>query len=286
MNTPTSSLTVALAVVTGIGLGLSGKARASDDPAAKVRLISDHSVVAPGQTCWLAVEFKIQEKWHIYWPGQNDSGYAPSVEWELPEGVMVGEIQWPAPKRYVLPGRILDHTLEGDVLLLAPLVIERAKPGDVLTISAHVEWLECEEGCVQQEKDVSMKLRVGEAPVSSADAPAIERARAEIPTSSENVVTTDWESARNITIGVVPPPGRTIARTAFYPHESGANVSDPLDTCEAPKAYLSVIPVDPDGGKPVMGVVEAWDSEGVSLGRWWLNNPQHVDQGSTARGKR
>jgi len=267
-------------------LAVSAQSGGTDEPAAKVRLIADHSTVTPSQTVWLAVEFKIDEKWHIYWPGQNDSGYAPNIEWSLPEGVLAGEMLWPAPKRYVLPGRILDHTLEDEVLLLTPIIIESAKPGDVVRISAHVEWLECEEGCVQRERDVTITLRVADAAVPSDDAAAIERGRAQIPKPSEGVVVTDWESAGNVTIGVVPPPGRTVARVAFYPHESGAKVSNPLDTCEAPRGFLAAIPVDPDPDKPVRGVVEAWDAEGVSLGRWWLDNPSHVDQGSTAKGKR
>src|SRR5262245_15955955 len=79
------------------------------DGHAKVSLVSEKRTVTRGSNFLLAVRFDLEPGWHIYWKGQNDTGYPPSVTLDLPEGFRTGEILWPVPKRLVSPGNILDH---------------------------------------------------------------------------------------------------------------------------------------------------------------------------------
>ncbi len=63
----------------------------------KAELVSDHQDVRPGQSLKLALHFIPDDHWHTYWQNPGDSGLATSIEWDLPDGVEAGAIQWPAP---------------------------------------------------------------------------------------------------------------------------------------------------------------------------------------------
>jgi hypothetical protein len=80
-------------------------------------IILEDDAIAPGGTTWIGVRFKIENGWHLYWNGRNDSGSPPSFAGELPAGYTLGEWLWPAPKRHIAPGDILDHIYEDSVLL-------------------------------------------------------------------------------------------------------------------------------------------------------------------------
>ncbi len=127
----------------------------------KVSLVGEAARVVPGQTILLGLRFDLEDKWHIYWDGRNDTGFAPTVEWTLPEGVTVGSMLWPAPHRYVSPGDILDHVYEGEPTILIPVTIDAGVlPGTTLEIAGEVEWLVCQDICLPGFGPVSIELNV------------------------------------------------------------------------------------------------------------------------------
>jgi thiol:disulfide interchange protein DsbD len=44
----------------------------------------------------LALRFRMEEGWHIYWRNPGDSGLPPDIKLTLPAGVTAGEPRWPA----------------------------------------------------------------------------------------------------------------------------------------------------------------------------------------------
>ena len=65
----------------------------------EVELVSETLNVVPGQTTWLAIRLNPIEQWHTYWKFGGDSGEATrAVDWQLPAGAEVGQIQWPIPE--------------------------------------------------------------------------------------------------------------------------------------------------------------------------------------------
>jgi hypothetical protein len=74
---------------------------------ASVELIADQTAITPGGVFLLGVTFDIEEGWHLYWDGKNDSGFPISVDLSLPEGFTREAIRWPAPVRKVSPGDII-----------------------------------------------------------------------------------------------------------------------------------------------------------------------------------
>lgn len=138
-------------------------------PFAKVSLQLDRARVAPGQEVLVGVRFTMQPGWHIYWNGRNDSGVAPEITWTLPKGVTAGAVRWPAPKRYVLPGDLLDHVYDGDMALVVPVRVDPAAAPGPLTISAAVDYLICKDACVPEKAVANATIDVsGDAPAAPA----------------------------------------------------------------------------------------------------------------------
>lgn len=135
-------------------------------PRVTVTLIADHEAVTPGQRLTLALRFKVEEGWHIYWRNPGASGLPPTVKWKLPPGFEVGTLQFAAPRRY--PTDVGDSLiLEGEPTLLAALTVpDDAVAGTEVEIAGEAHWLVCKESCVRERQGISLRL-----PVQAKDAP-------------------------------------------------------------------------------------------------------------------
>ena len=71
----------------------------------KAALIADVSSIQPGQRFRLGVLYRIEPGWHIYWKYSGDSGIPTKIEWQLPEGFTIHDLQWPLPLREKEIGR-------------------------------------------------------------------------------------------------------------------------------------------------------------------------------------
>lgn len=181
---------------------------------AQPEVILESDAIAPGGTTWIGVRFKIEEGWHLYWNGRNDSGSAPTFAVDLPAGYTLGEWHWPAPKRHVAPGDILDHIYEGSVLLMAPLkapptTSSNAKDGTKITIKIAADWLVCDSNlCVAESGNLETSLSVKSTASTSKDAAAFAAARETHPkpwpTASKDyttsITTTDSKATATIRV--------------------------------------------------------------------------------------
>lgn len=196
---------------------------------AKVRLVSAETALRPGVTNYLGLLFEIDDGWHIYWNGVNESGFAPTATWTLPRGVEVGPLVWPAPKRYVSPGDVLDHVYEGQTLLIVPIEVPvDARPGEMMTVRAEVDWLVCKEVCLPGYAEVRLSIPVGEVgtePPPSGWASAFEVAWARVPVEAG---LTGHSIEARIARGSVEvlAPGST--RVSYYPQSEAARAEDLL----------------------------------------------------------
>lgn len=149
----------------------------------KVRLVSEASAVAPGQTAWLGLDFALDPGWHIYWVNAGDSGEPPRVTWKAPTGYGIGPLEWPEPSRIADSPTIVDYGFTGHVLLMAPLAApSTAQPGGFLEIDADLDWLVCRDVCVPGKARLSLPMRVGpQAEVDAAQHAASRRPAAASP---------------------------------------------------------------------------------------------------------
>ena len=114
--------------------------------------------VAAGQPLWLGLQIAHQPGWHTYWKNPGDSGLPTELTWTLPEGVDVGEIAWPAPKKLRVE-QMANYGYEGTVLL--PVALQLApsfKAAEHLTVRLHASWLVCKLECIPEEGDFTLQL--------------------------------------------------------------------------------------------------------------------------------
>ena len=146
----------------------------------KATLVADVSSIQPGQKFRIGVLYHIEPGWHIYWKYPGDSGIPTKIEWQLPEGFKVQELQWPLPLREKEPGdlEVFDYTSE--VLLFADVEAPANLPAGPITIQAKSDWLVCQSLCVPGRAQLSLTLNNG-ANISSDSAQIFEKYASKVP---------------------------------------------------------------------------------------------------------
>ena len=131
-------------------------------PATKAKLLLSHDTAKPGTTITAGIELKMDKGWHTYWLNPGAAGIPTSVEWTLPKGITVGEIQWPVPEKFLSLGST-GYGYHDETVLLVPLTIAADAPLGQAEISGKVGWLECAKQCVPRDQEVSIKFALGQA---------------------------------------------------------------------------------------------------------------------------
>ncbi|MFM8346340.1 MAG: protein-disulfide reductase DsbD family protein [Betaproteobacteria bacterium] len=135
----------------------------------------------PGTPAWLGLKIVHKKGWHTYWLNPGDSGLPTQLQWTLPPGLKAGEIDWPVPHRLPI-GPLMNHGYEGTLLLQVPLVVEQPLPEQTLTIGLRADWLVCEDVCIPEGGDFTLKLPAGSARAALVRHAALfEETRAQLP---------------------------------------------------------------------------------------------------------
>ncbi|MFK7788143.1 MAG: protein-disulfide reductase DsbD family protein, partial [Phycisphaeraceae bacterium] len=149
-------------------------------------VIAETESIQPGEPITVAIRFEILEKWHLYWTNPEGDGFAPEVQWTLPEGYQVSEPRWPAPHTFkFLEG--IQFGYENELILLYEIT-PPANPTGSVALRAGVTWLVCDSGnCVPNPDypgpvEIALTLPVSnDAPKPSAEASLIESAQKQVP---------------------------------------------------------------------------------------------------------
>lgn len=219
-------------------IALAAMAVLDPPPKAKVELLAETAALVAGETNTLALHFRIDKEWHLYYAGQNDTGFPPTIESAtLPEGFTLGPIQWPVPTRHVSNGDLLDHIYENEVTLLLPMRVPVDATGPA-TISLTLDWLVCKEVCLMGGQTVTLTLPVSKDRTQAEAAREVfARARQAMPrpaSEAEAHVGMKWDngrlvlSARPRATGEGDGDKRLPARVEFYPSADSVPIVDLL----------------------------------------------------------
>lgn len=114
-----------------------------------------------GATIWLGLQLEHAPQWHTYWKNTGDSGLPTALDWDLPAGVEVGDVQWPIPQKIRI-GNLANYGYEDTVLLPVPLIVT---PGyqppllaDSMEIGLRATWLVCKQECIPQDGQFRLNL--------------------------------------------------------------------------------------------------------------------------------
>ncbi|NBC34870.1 MAG: thiol:disulfide interchange protein [Alphaproteobacteria bacterium] len=146
-------------------------------------LVSETRAVRPGATVMVGLHQDIRAGWHTYWKNPGDSGEATDIDWQLPEGVTVGPIQWPAPHR-IPYDPLVNYGYEGEVLLASAVQVPADWPvGEPVRLQAEATWLVCADVCIPEQGSFSLEIpTVADPPLADPVwAPAFAAARAALP---------------------------------------------------------------------------------------------------------
>lgn len=151
----------------------------------RVTVVTDHDVIAPGQTFYLAVEWAMDDKWHVYWQNTGDSGESFQLDLNPSEDFTAGPIIWTTPQ-WVATGsddvQIINYGYEGRPLFPVQITAsEDLKPGDILNLSGETYALVCKTLCIPRTVPFQIALRVGEPVVDNRWSSNISRALKNVP---------------------------------------------------------------------------------------------------------
>ena len=188
-------------------------------PRTQVSLLLDQAAARVGDTVMAGVRLQMASGWHTYWRNSGESGGPTTIEWQLPEGITAGAIQWPVPETLEAAG-ITTFVYDDEVLLLVPLSLSRDLTPGPKRIKAAVAWLECEKVCIPGNMDVEAVLEVGLESKASGEATRFTAARARLPRPALGIaLTARWEA------GAAPAERRLVIETGlkeaenFLPYE-------------------------------------------------------------------
>lgn len=203
-------------------LGCLSSNRAWAQAQTEVILVLDRLAARPGESLQAAVILKSAPGWHTYWknPGEAGAGgQATTIDWELPEGMSAGAIDWPTPRKLKEEAGAV-FAYEGTNALLIPLTLSSNLTPGLVTLSARVRWLECEKQCVPRSDEVSVTLQISSASIPSSEAPSFVRFRQALPEPQRFPVTVQLDAGssdtqRTFQIEFLAPD--SLSRWDFFP---------------------------------------------------------------------
>ncbi|MCG6116642.1 MAG: thioredoxin family protein [Aquimonas sp.] len=145
------------------------------------RLVADRVSAQPGGELQLGLLLQHAPGWHTYWKNPGDSGLPTRLRFELPEGVEVGDIEWPLPERQPAAG-LVNFGYSDTELLPLRLRLPAGFEATELTIRLAASWLICEVECIPGRGEYLLQLPVSDEPgAPSRWQPQFERAAARQP---------------------------------------------------------------------------------------------------------
>jgi thiol:disulfide interchange protein/DsbC/DsbD-like thiol-disulfide interchange protein len=167
-------------------LGFQDESRFDRHPV-QARLVFDRSDLSAGGPLTAAIVLQMDDHWHTYWEFSGDAGLPTKLEWQLPQGIEAGPLQWAGPTRYTESGDLTVFGYADKVVLLTPLTVAgdaALSPDDDLTVQ--VSWLVCADICIPG--DTTLSVRLDHLTSNDVDAGLIEDARQHLikPWSAED----------------------------------------------------------------------------------------------------
>lgn len=135
---------------------------------AELQLGTDVEAIRPGEEFTVGLLFRHEPKYHTYWAAPGIVGVGATVEWELPEGFEVGEMQWPAPQRTKM-ATWTAYGYETDTCILIPvrapkkLSPEMLDKDGKLVLKGQVGWMACATTCHPGWHNFELKIPVAAA---------------------------------------------------------------------------------------------------------------------------
>jgi thiol:disulfide interchange protein DsbD len=234
----------------------------------EAELVPATTGIVPGETFTVGLRLDHDPHWHTYWK-TTATGYASSLDWDLPEGFAAGEIQWTVPEVYDFAGYI-EYVYNGEIVL--PVEIKAPADlavGDTITIKARAAWLMCEKTCIPGHAELSLTLPVVEVGAAEPDPvwnAAFQQAADNLPVSTEtaSISAHAWRDGETAFLELEGAPEALAGDLYFFDEQTFIlpEATQPKETLAPNRVRLS-FPVDAAGVGEVetfAGVVRTTES--------------------------
>jgi thiol:disulfide interchange protein/DsbC/DsbD-like thiol-disulfide interchange protein len=236
------------------------------DNAIKTELLAETQAPAPGQTFTIAIRMRPDEGWHGYWLNPGEAGIADRFEWDLPDGVTIGELRYPVPERLMISG-IMNYIYHGEYALLADVMLDdEIAPGTALPFRAQGQWLACtDEICVPEGGSLAIDLVAGSGPAS--DIAAFDEYRSYLPRPLGNEATFEVVG-ETLRLAIPFPENAAVSAPYFFSqtdrvldYSAEQRISRNGDT------LVVEVPADSDAGaaRRIEGLLKIGEHDGLIL---------------------
>ena len=207
--------------------------------------LANVNAIIAGEPFLVGVRLKMEPRWHTYWKYPGDAGIPTDVNWQLPQGWRVGNIQWPIPLKLEEPGDILIYGYHDEVLLIQQVVPPKELTGASANLSAKVSWLVCEKICIPGDGTVTVSL-----PIATTNSPAntelFTRFQKQLPTSPTAGFSVSWKGdTAGLVLRVSHPDLQKFSSVEFFPSPAeNVAVGHPRLTTRDGTVFTFDVPVD------------------------------------------
>ncbi len=222
------------------------------------RLIADTAQVQAGKPFRIGVALKMAAGWHTYWQYPGDAGLPTKIEWTLPPGFAVSELQWPAPEVDNEDGGLQVYVYKDEVLLFATVTPPKKWNGTPVKIGAKASWLVCEKLCVPGQADLELTI-----PGNGENRAEFDKYQRLVPERSPNLKV-EWQDTAKALIFHLPGWRDEDLQTAYFPiPPEGVLVGHPTLNIDG-TGLTGTIPLL-DGSAPAKSIPGVLQSNGTPL---------------------
>ena len=125
--------------------------------AASAKFVVDSYSLEKSRSIPIGILVELEKGWHLYWRNSGDTGMPTTVEFDLPEGITVSEIQWAVPKVFEFDG-LASFGYEKQVPLLTELIIPENYQSNSVSVTAKLKSLICKDVCIPFNTTISKEI--------------------------------------------------------------------------------------------------------------------------------
>lgn len=195
-------------------------AAAKEPPHVRASLISAVASVAPGDNFDVLLHQDIDKGWHTYWKNPGDSGAAPTIKWQSPEGVDISDFSWPFPER-IAYGPLMNYGYHDEVSLPFTVSVPEGFKESSLTIEGVGRILVCEDICIPEKISVALTIPIGETVEDAGVAAQFRENAQRIPTMLS--VAADFradDESINLHIALPVEAGNRVSAVQYFPFQT------------------------------------------------------------------
>lgn len=128
----------------------------------KLELVAERNAIVPGEKFTVGVRQEMLPGYHTYWRNPGTVGLGLRLKWDLPDGFVAGEIQWPTPETCRMAAYNVWGYHDTALMLVDITPPKDLEPGTAVELNTQAVWMCCGEFCHPGQKQLALRLPVVE----------------------------------------------------------------------------------------------------------------------------